>query len=199
MLISMDSTSFTIQGLLFIPIILGMLVFIQLRGKFYFVDDILTRIDQKFSSTRSKAILYIVSIFLALFWGFIISYIVFPVSDVDNAMSVAIVYYFKYGFNPYTNQIVPHIFISPDQTTTIWGTYNYGPVDLIIYAFGYFIFSPFLGQSWWLYASNVILTVFIYLIISNLVPAPETVKLITLLFFITCILHDNYLLICIFI
>lgn len=189
---------FSIQGLLFIPFTFMILLFIHLRSKAYWVDDLLTSFDEKFDTYQKKLLLYGVTIFLVLLWGFIISSIVFPASDVDNAMSGAIQQFFINGVNPYTHKVVPHILLLSSGPDTVLGTYNYGPVDLCLYAIGYFLFSGIFGPSWWIYVTNIFLTIFIYFIIRTLVPAPETVKLLSFAFFFSWYLQDNVVLMCLF-
>lgn len=194
----MNTFDFSIQGLFFIPFVFIALLFIYFRSKFYWFDDFFSAFDETFDTFQKKLLLYGCTIFLALVWGFIISSIVFPVSDVDEAMTGAIRSFFIYGINPYTNKVVPHILIFPTGTETLFGTYNYGPVDLCLYAIGYFMFSPFFGSPWWIYVTNIFLTVLIYLIIRTLVPAPETVKLLSFAFFFSWFLQDNVVLMCLF-
>ena len=194
----MNTIYLSVQGLLYIPFIAFILLLIHLRDKAYWVDNILTKIDERFNSANQKLGIYVITISLAFLYGIIISAIVFPVSDVDEAMVGAIRSFFIDGKNPYIFDVVPHILYLPQGTEIKYGTYNYGPVDLVIYGIGYFLFHQFVGPSWWIFVTNIILTTIIYLFIRQLSPTPETVKLLSFLFLFSWFLQDNAVLMCLF-
>ena len=181
----------SIQGLLFIPVISLVLILIYFRNKLYILDGYFTAIDSKFSTNFQKALLYFLFTSFAIFIGFLICTITFPYSDIDNAMQGAIQAFFINGINPYANNVVPHIFINSQTTNIIYGTYNYGPIDLLCYGIGFFIFYPFFGPGWWLYVSNIVLILLIYVIIRKIIQIPETIKFIPFILLSSLFMQDN--------
>ena len=196
----MSSLNFSPQGLLYLPFTAGILLLIHFRNKSYWVDDFLTYLDEKFDTIPKKFALYSIAIFLALLWSLLISAIVFPVSDVDEAMTGAIRSFFLNGINPYVDKVVPHIIFTSNGPLTIKGTYNYGPIDLIIYGIFYFIFSPFVGNTWWIYVTNIIFIGLIYIImrLSLEQDVPKTITIISFLSLFSWFLQDNAVLMCLF-
>lgn len=175
----------------YVPFIILLLLLIHFRGKFYSIDNVFHRIDSLLPSKTDKIAIFIVSMSFTLILGFIISILVFSASDVDNAMAGAIQAFFFLGKNPYVYPVVPHIFVGPTQDTVVWGTYNYGPLDLIFYGIGYIIFSPFVGNSLWLYCTNVVIILLAYLVIRKIVPISDTIKILPFAFITCWFLQDN--------
>ena len=194
----MSSVDLSLQGILFLPFIALILLLIHFRYKSYWIDDFLLKLEAKFGTSDKKIGLFLFTIVIALIWGFIISSIVFPASDVDEAMTGAIRSYFLDGTNPYLYQVVPHILYTNSGHIIKYGTYNYGPIDLLIYGIFYFIFSPFVGNTWWIFVTNIILVALTYVImrISLDNKIPHTITLISFLFLFSWFLQDNAVLMC---
>ncbi len=115
-------------------------------------------------------------------------------------MTGAIRNYFLNGINPYVDKVVPHIIYTNSGAVTLKGTYNYGPVDMIIYGIFYFIFSPFVGDTWWIYVTNIIFIGLIYVIMRLTLEndVPQIITFISYLFLFSWFLQDNAVLMCLF-
>lgn len=200
LIVPMIAQGFSPQGILYIPFIAVILLFIHQRSKFYWVDDFLTKLDDIFNSTSKKIVLYGTAILLAILYSVLVSSVVFPASDVYAAMAGAIKAFFINGKNPYFDTVVPHILYTSSGPITINGTYNYGPIDLIIYGIFYFIFSPLVGNDWWIYVTNIIFSVITYFIMRATLEkeVPETVTLLSFLFIFSWFLQDNAVLMVLF-
>ena len=158
-------TSFlNLPTLLYIPVIILILAIVHFRGKFYWIDNLFVKIDQLITTKKKKIVIYVSIMFFSFLLGYIISVVVFAGSDVNAAMTEAIKSYFLFNINPYLYPVVPHILPVPAEGV-INGTYNYGPIDLVLYGIGYLFFSPFVGNSLWLYFTNVVFKIITYLII----------------------------------
>lgn len=185
-------------GLVFIPFTFTIFLLVHFRAHFNPINAKLQAINlwSKGSRLRQSEIILFAT-FFALIWSFIIGLIVFPYSDVDEAM-VAGIKGFLSGNNPYTQEIVPHILLTPDGKETVYGTYNYGPVDLVVYAIGYTIFSPLFGDVWWLFVTNIILLVGIYsfLAVFSYQEISHPIKIIPFMFLMGWFLQDNSVLMC---
>ena len=194
----MSSVDLSLQGILFLPFIAMIVLFIHLRDKSYWIDEGLVKLDMKLDSRNKKIFLFLSIFILALIWGLIISSIVFPSSDVDEAMTGAIRAFFINGQNPYHDNVVPHILYTNSGHELILGKYNYGPVDLVVYGLFYFIFSPFVGNTWWIYCTNVIFMILTYAImrLSLINKIPHTITLISFLFLFSWFFQDNAVLMC---
>lgn len=190
--------NFSIQGLLFIPVILLVLLMIQYRNKLIALDNTFTYLDNKFSKRSEKALLYLAVLVITFIISYFICLITFPYSDIEDAMQGAIKAFFFNGKNPYVSKVVPHIFISGNNSYEQNGTYNYGPIDLLVYGFGYLLFHPIVGNSWWLMVTNFILVIFIYFIIRNIIPIPETIKFIPFMLLSSLFMQDNIILMAVF-
>jgi hypothetical protein len=94
-------------------------------------------------------------------------YIIIPIEgfmvDVDDAI-ISAVQGFVGGTNPYQEPIVPHTYQQGDyadinSNATSNGTldtYNYLPVDLVLYSIAFILFSPLVGNLWF-YLTNVLI------------------------------------------
>jgi hypothetical protein len=185
-------------GLVQIPFAISIFLIFHYRR----ILDPIGNFIQSLSSENHKNYLqpsiYIICIFYTLIFGFILTIIVFPSSDVDDAM-VAAIRGFLEGVNPYQEDIVPHILLTSSGSVTVWGTYNYGPIDLIGYSLGYLLFSPFLPSNWWLFGTNFVLMIFIYLIFHAIYPDIHHIrKLIPFVILMSFFLQDNAVLMVLF-
>ena len=109
-----------------------------------------------------------------------IFFIIIPIEtglgDVDNAVMTA-VQAFSNGINPYFEKVVPHFhkqidypgLPSKSKNVTIFGTYNYLPVDLLLYSIGHFLFSPLFGQFWY-YLTNLVVICFCIIMFAHFYP-----------------------------
>lgn len=135
---------------------------------------------------------------LALTVGFILSSVTFGYSDVDEAITYA-GQAFLNNTNPYTNYVVPHILIGSTGSQTIYGPYNYGPVDLVVYSLGQLLTRWLFGPVWWFFAFNVGLALLAYLPLHFVAPAlPDGVKFPPYAFIIGFALQDNVVLMVLF-
>ena len=173
---------------LYIPFIVFILLLIHFRAKFHSIDNLVKEIDSLLPSRNDKIAIFILSMSFTLILGYMISIIIFSVSDVDNAMTGAIQAFFFLGKNPYVDPVVPH---GVGFGSYIYGTYNYGPLDLIVYGIGYILFSPFVGDVLWLYCTNVVIIMLAYLVIRKIVPISETIRVLPFAFITCFFLQDN--------
>ena len=190
---------FSIQDFLYFPVIVLILTLFFNRNKIQLLRNFNDNIDVILNSKFKISIYILINVTISLFLGFMISSITFPFSDVDNAMAGAIQAFFIKGLNPYMTNVSPHIFILSSGTYTIYGPYNYGPIDLICYGIGYLLFSPFVGNSWWLFISNVVLSMILYLgIIRNMIHLPDRMIIGPYILVTSFFLQDNVFLMVIF-
>jgi hypothetical protein len=189
--------NFNIQGVLYFPFIASILLLLHYRTKAYWIDSILTEFAIKYKTPTKKFFFYLISFTISISWAFLIAIIVFPSSDVDEAMTGAIKA-FLMGINPFVEKVVPHILLLPSGNELVYGTYNYGPIDLLVYTIGYLLFSPFFGDVWWLFFTNLVIVFTMYLFIRKIIPISDSVMLLPFMFLFSWFLQDNVVLMCFF-
>ncbi len=186
-----------IQSILFIPITIIVLILIHFRYKFEYFANFLIRFDSNLKNKYKRIIIIQLCVLIPI----IIGYIYFlqpPSTDIQIAMLSAIKS-FLVGENPYYFNVVPHILILPSGIKElIMGTYNYGPVGLIIYSIGFLIFFPLFGSPFWLLYSNVVLTLCIYLVIRKITNLSDIITIIPFMIIFSLFIQDNIILMCLF-
>ena len=183
-----------IISMVYIPII-GILIFsIQYRQRFSFIDTFIQSLPLKATAWYEQVLIYGGSAIFTLLWGSLIAFVVFPSSDVIQAMTSGINAFWA-GENPFVANVVPHMVALPSGPGVIYGTYNYGPLDLIIYGIGYLIFKGLLGELWWIVGFNYILVFIIYAIFRQTFPeVPDIIKFPPFMIIMGCFLQDNVIL-----
>ena len=137
---AMQLLSSMLVSLFYIPIIILFVLLIHYRQKFKAIDIFMRKLPLKVNRLSEKWIIYVGSAIFALVWGSIVASIVLPSSDVVQAMTSGINAFFI-GENPFIKKVVPHMISLASGSAIVYGTYNYGPLDLIIYGIGYLIFK----------------------------------------------------------
>ena len=125
-----------------------------------FIHSMRTKIS--FTMSKKHSLLITISFVLLIFLS--LYFIIIPFEgflvDVDDAI-ISAVQGFSNGINPYKEPIVAHTYDKDDfaDLTTdsspihTYATYNYLPVDLLLYYIGFKLFSPFVGTNWF-YLTN---------------------------------------------
>ena len=183
--------------MIFLPVVLFILILIHFRRKLNFFSLFLIYLDVFFNSRKKRFAVYFMSFLIPILIGYLL-YKIPSSSDVQIAMTGAIQAFLN-GKNPFYYTVVPHVLLFPSGIKKlVMGTYNYGPIDLLSYSIGYIIFHPFVGSPWWLYFSNLLLLVGIYLVIRSLIALPDLIKIIPFMIIFSIFLGDNVLLMCFF-
>ena len=194
----MQLLSSMLVSLFYIPIIILFVLLIHYRQKFKAIDIFMRKLPLKVNRLSEKWIIYVGSAIFALVWGSIVASIVLPSSDVVQAMTSGINAFFI-GENPFIMNVVPHMISLASGSAIVYGTYNYGPLDLIIYGIGYLIFKGLLGNLWWIVGFNYVLVFVIYAIFRKTFPEiPDLIKFPPFMIIMGCFLQDNVILMIVF-
>ena len=173
-------SSFLLLSIIFHPLPLTLFVTLGVASICYFLlllfklieNNLITiqNIRLKVSIKLSKRLYQSITIFCISLLLLLIYFIIIPLEghliDVDKAVITA-VQSFTQGINPYVDAIIPHYYSSNDYADistgatvkATYGTYNYLPVDLLLYSIGCVLFTPFFG-SLWFYLTNFLVLVF---------------------------------------
>ena len=153
-----------------------LLLFKFMEKNLLLVQNIRLKFNVMLPKNLYKFIIIFCIIILVLVIYFIIIPVEGPMLDVDEAV-IAAVQAFTHGINPYVDKIIPHYYVSNDYadirtggiTQVTYGTYNYLPVDLLLYSIGYVLFSPFFGYLWY-YLTNFLVIIFCIFLLYRFYP-----------------------------
>lgn len=195
----MQTIPASIPQLFYIPFIIMFIILVHYHQKFKIIDLTIKQIPVYTTSYQRKTLLFLVVTIVFILMVLLISSLILPFSDVENAMTAGIKAFWS-GINPYTEDVVPHILISPSGSTkTVLGSYNYGPLDLLVYSIGFYMFSWLLGDSWWIVGFNLILIFIIYFIFHHTFPnISSSIKYPIFMLPMAFFLPDNAVLMCVF-
>ncbi|MHA2363900.1 MAG: hypothetical protein ACXAC7_08070 [Candidatus Hodarchaeales archaeon] len=194
----MQTIPTTVPELGYIPFLIAIILIVHYRAKFQIIDLAIRSLPSKASTAQRKWFILIVSTLYLIIFSTILAYLILPFSDVEEAMTAGIKEFWS-GTNPFINEVVPHIILTSSGEEIIYGTYNYGPIDLLIYSIGYYLFSWLLGDNWWIVGFNYILLIIIYLILRQTYPdVPDTIKYPPFMVLMAFFLQDNAVLMCFF-
>ena len=145
----------------------GLLLFFKISENY---SEIFLHLNKKFSFSLGKEINFLLIVSFIILLLLLLYFLIVPfeayVSDVDDAI-ISAVQGFSRGINPYEAAIVPHMNKKNDladitrsaSNVDIYATYNYLPVDLLLYYFFFLLFSPFLGSLWFYFTNTVVFVV----------------------------------------
>lgn len=137
-----------------------------------FIEDIFEKFPKKVPKIKYWILIVsFVFVIIAL-----IIFVIIPFEkilvDVDDAI-ISAVQGFVNGINPYQHPIVTHTFQQNDVAdiftsdnsinNNIYGTYNYLPLDLILYSIFYVILSPIVGNNWFFLTNAIVIVICIFL------------------------------------